>query len=119
MKCVHHYVLTYALRAYVLAKGATAFGMMQSKWGQFLISSRFMRALYGIAKPLIFVGVWLTLLAAADAGLVLGPARTIGLGPLHQVARWPTLLVIGLTVLRGIPVLIEAQQFFAPSSSAS
>jgi hypothetical protein len=37
--------------------------MMQSRWGQFLVSSRFMRGLYGVAKTVIFV--YLALLPAA------------------------------------------------------
>ena len=111
-------VLTDAIRAYVLAKGATAFGMMESAWGQFLVSSRFMRALYGGAKTVVFV--YLALLAAAQAAWGGG---TVAAGPnglplslfptLYALAFWLTVLVVGLTVLRGIPVFIEARRFFA------
>lgn len=103
-------VLTDAIRAYVLAKGETAFGMMQSRWGQFLVSSRFMRALYGVAKTVIFV--YLALVAAAEVAWAGGP-NFVTLAWLRTIALWMTVLVVSLTVLRGIPVFIEARRFFA------
>ncbi|MFN8499293.1 MAG: CDP-alcohol phosphatidyltransferase family protein [Anaerolineae bacterium] len=107
-------VMTDAIRSYVLAKGATAFGMMESAWGQFLVSSRFMRAFYGGAKTVVFV--YLALLAAADIAWADMPQAAY-LPTLHTVALWLTVLVVGLTVLRGIPVFIEARRFFAPPRS--
>ena len=115
-------VLTDALRAYVLAKGETAFGMMQTGWGQFIVSSRFMRALYGVAKTVIFV--YLALLAAAhvawsDTDPTAAPHVYAPLLPaLDAVAFWLTVLVVGLTVLRGIPVIVEARRFFAEPRQA-
>ena len=102
-------VLTDAIRAYVLAKGATAFGMMETGWGQFLVSSRFMRALYGGAKTVVFV--YLALLAAAEVAWAGGP-QFVTLAWMRAVALWLTVLVVSLTVLRGIPVFIEARRFF-------
>ena len=102
-------VLTDAIRAYVLAKGETAFGMMQSGLGKFLVSSRFMRALYGGAKTVVFV--YLALLAAAEVAWAGGP-QFVTLAWLRTIALWLTVLVVGLTVLRGIPVFIEARRFF-------
>ena len=110
-------VMTDAIRSYVFAKGATAFGMMESAWGQFLVSSRFMRALYGTAKTAVFV--YLALLAAADVawtdvtGALGAGTGALPLPVLHTVGFWLTVLVVGLTVLRGIPVFIEARRFFA------
>jgi CDP-diacylglycerol--glycerol-3-phosphate 3-phosphatidyltransferase len=40
------------LRGFALARGYSAFGMMHSSWGRFLVSGRFMRGLYGLAKGL-------------------------------------------------------------------
>ncbi len=98
--------------------------MMESAWGQFLVSSRFMRALYGTAKTVVFV--YLALLAAADVawtdvtGALGAGTGALGAGTgalplpvLHTVGFWLTVLVVGLTVLRGIPVFIEARRFFA------
>lgn len=109
-------VMTDALRSYVLAKGETAFGMMQSKWGQILVSNRPMRAIYGVAKTVAFV--YLALLAAAHVAWGSGPqgGATPPLPTLDSIAWWLTLFVVGLTVLRGIPVFIEARRFFAKSA---
>ena len=109
-------VMTDAIRSYVLAKGATAFGMMESAWGQFLVSSRFMRALYGTAKTVVFV--YLALLAAADVAWADTPQAAY-LPTLHAVGLWLTVLVVGLTVLRGIPVFVEARRFFGRESEVN
>ncbi len=94
--------------------------MMESARGQFLVSSRFMGALYGTAKTVVFV--YLALLAAADVAWTdTNPSVTTHvyappLPLLHTVDLWLTVLVVGLTVLRGIPVFIEAHLFFATLS---
>ncbi|MFN8485800.1 MAG: hypothetical protein U0768_22395 [Anaerolineae bacterium] len=90
--------------------------MMESAWGQFLVSSRFMRALYGTAKTAVFV--YLALLAAADVAWANTP-QAAWLPALHTIALWLTVLVVGLTVLRGIPVFIEARRFFGRGSDVS
>jgi CDP-diacylglycerol---glycerol-3-phosphate 3-phosphatidyltransferase len=95
--------------ALVLSKGETAFGMMQTGWGQFLVSSRFMRALYGIAKTVIFV--YLALVAAAETAWA-GTPQAVWLPTLSTICLALTVLVVGLTVLRGFPVLVEARRFF-------
>lgn len=93
------------LRSYALAKGFSAFGMMQSPWGRFLVASRFMRGLYGLAK------------AGAFCALA-GVAAFRSLGP--QVwAQWYWLLwaqlilvylSVGLCIARGVPVLMDIRQ---------
>ncbi|MFN8485799.1 MAG: CDP-alcohol phosphatidyltransferase family protein [Anaerolineae bacterium] len=104
-------VLTDALRGYVLARGFTAFGMMQSKLGQVIVSSRFMRALYGIAKAVTFV--YLALLGAAQIAWADTPQAS-WLPTMETIALALTVLVVSLTVIRGIPVFIEARRFFGP-----
>ncbi|MCW5883254.1 MAG: CDP-alcohol phosphatidyltransferase family protein [Anaerolineae bacterium] len=103
-------VMTDAVRAYVLGKGETAFGMMQSRWGQILVSNRPMRAIYGAAKTIAFV--YLALLAAAHVAWP-GTPQAQWLPVLDDIAWWLTLFVVGLTVVRGIPVFIEARRFFS------
>jgi CDP-diacylglycerol--glycerol-3-phosphate 3-phosphatidyltransferase len=49
-----------SLRGVALRQGQSVFGMMHSPWGKFLVSSRFMRALYGFAKAWIFCQLTLT-----------------------------------------------------------
>jgi len=96
-------VMTDAIRSYVLAKGATAFGMMESAWGQFLVSSRFMRALYGGAKTVVFV--YLALLAAAeqDCCRFFGFAITIDQRGIGLDITAPSDAHAALTALFGTP----------------
>lgn len=50
--------ITDSFRSYALSKGKHAFGkktMMRGKIGIFFVSSRFSRALYGIAKTVVFI----------------------------------------------------------------
>lgn len=93
------------LRGYALAaRGQSAFGMMHSKWGRFLVAGRFMRGLYGLAKGLAFGA--LTLASALTA-----------MGP-QVVSDWawvfwaePTLVYLSvvLCVARGVPVLLDTR----------
>ena len=88
------------MRGYALSRGLSAFGMMHSPWGRFLVASRFMRGLYGLAKGLAF-----GLLAFTSALQTLG-----GRAPAEYAwAFWAepivVYLTVGLCVLRGVPVL--------------
>ncbi len=93
------------LRGYALARGHSAFGMMRSKWGRFLVAGRFMRGLYGLAKGLAF-GV-LTLTSALSA---LGPAAMAA----HAWVFWlePALVYLSvvLCIVRGVPVLWDIRE---------
>ena len=95
-----------AIRSYALTLGQTAFGMMHSRLGKFLVSSNFMRHFYGIVKMLAF----LTLAAvhALDRGA--WPALA-GTRPwLYVIAYTWTVLTVGLCLVRGVPVLFDAPQ---------
>ena len=48
------------IRGVALARGKSGFGMMYSPLGRFLVASRFMRNLYGLAKGMIFGLLYLT-----------------------------------------------------------
>ena len=48
------------IRGVALARGKSGFGMMHSPVGKFLVASRFMRALYGLAKAVAFCILYLT-----------------------------------------------------------
>ena len=51
-------IITDGLRSIALSKGYTAFGessMMKNKFCHFLTASRFSRAIYGVAKTLVFL----------------------------------------------------------------
>ena len=88
-----------AVRSVRMKSGLSAFDQIQSPLSKFLVSSRFMRAFYGIAK------------GAAAALLTLAYALQSNSGPwpnlVYQTGRVFTLLSVCLCVIRGLPVLIE------------
>ena len=88
-----------AVRSVRLKSGLSAFDQIQSPLSKFLVSSRFMRAFYGIAK------------GAAAALLTLAYALQSNSGPwpdlVYQTGLIFTWLSISLCVTRGLPVLIE------------
>lgn len=102
-------ILTDAVRGFALARGMTPFEMMESEWGRRLVSSRFMRALYGLAKVTVFAAL------VAVYGLQelwAGTPNARLLPPLETAVFALVLLTVSLTVIRGLPVLIEARRFF-------
>lgn len=102
-------ILTDAVRGFALARGMTPFEMMKSEWGRRLVSSRFMRALYGLAKVIVFAAL------VAVYGLQqlwAGTPNARLLPPLETAVFALVLLTVSLTVIRGLPVLIEARRFF-------
>ena len=87
------------IRAFAQKKGYTAFGektMMQNPIGQFLVSSHFVRGIYGIVKVLTFLIIILSqeYVALKLTGLVLAYISTV------------------FCLIRGIPVIIEGLRFF-------
>ena len=88
-----------AVRSVRMKSGLSAFDQIQSPLSKFLVSSRFMRAFYGIAK------------GAAAALLTLAYALQSNLGPwpniVYQTGLIFTWLSVCLCVIRGLPVLIE------------
>jgi len=92
------------IRGVALSRGKSGFGMMHSPLGRFLVASRFMRALYGLAKGLIFGLLYLTwALALKDPNIL------ITLHPLNQSLIFFT---TGLCVVRGLPVIQDGRCLF-------
>ena len=92
------------IRGVALARGKSGFGMMHSPVGRFLVASRFMRALYGLAKAVVFCLLYLThALALQYPGAPLA---------LHSLNQGLILLSVGLCVVRGIPVLLDGRIYF-------
>jgi CDP-diacylglycerol--glycerol-3-phosphate 3-phosphatidyltransferase len=59
------------IRSVALTRGKSGFGMMHSAWGRFLVASRFMRALYGLAKAVVFCQLCFThALALKNPGVI-------------------------------------------------
>jgi len=96
--------LTDAIRSVGMSSGKAAFDQLKHPISRFLVSSRFMREFYGISKGLAFGFLTLSL------GLIKSnhPASNYILIT-AQVLSW---LAISLTILRGLPVLIEGYSLF-------
>lgn len=93
-----------SIRGVALAQGQSGFGMMHSTLGRFLVASRFMRALYGLAKGVIFGLLYLTwALALKDPNIL------ITLHPLNQGLIFFT---TGLCIIRGLPVIQDGRRLF-------
>jgi CDP-diacylglycerol--glycerol-3-phosphate 3-phosphatidyltransferase len=92
------------IRGVALSQGKSGFGMMYSPVGRFLVASRFMRALYGLAKGVIFGFLYLTwALAIRDPNIL------ITLHPLNQGLIFFT---TALCILRGLPVILDGRILF-------
>lgn len=111
-------ILTDGLRSIALSQGYTAFGsstMMQNKFCHFLTASRFSRAVYGVAKTLVF----LMLIIANIPNMEYFDGMTIdsfikymNMQPcLITIADWLVYITVAMCLIRGIPVLIESKRF--------
>ncbi len=90
------------LRNFALTRGRSAFGMMHSPWGRFLVAGRLMRGLYGLAKWAAFCAL------AFNSGLVaLEPAQAAHRGWTWVVEAGLVYLATALCLARGVPVLLD------------
>jgi len=111
--------LTDSIRNLALQYGQSAHSMMRSPWGRWLVVSRSMRTGYGLAKAVAFTLLGLALGLKTGGYVAWYEVRIAAL-----VASWVALV---LCVVRGLPVIIEAQGLFqsaefqvaAPSSPAN
>jgi CDP-diacylglycerol--glycerol-3-phosphate 3-phosphatidyltransferase len=97
--------LVDTIRSFSLVFGETSFGMMQTKWGQRLVASGFMRSLYGIAKASAFC---MLALALGLRGLWAGTPSAGTAEAIWVVAVVLSWIATAICVIRGAPVLIEA-----------
>lgn len=102
-------ILTDAVRGFAMGQGLTPFEMMETKWGQWLVSARFMRAVYGVTKAITFPA--LALLHALHRAWA-DSANAVYLPQLNTAAFILVLITVSFTLLRGIPVLVESRRFF-------
>lgn len=111
-------ILTDGLRSIALSQGYTAFGsstMMKNKFCHFLTASRFSRAIYGVAKTLVF----LMLIIAYIPNLEYFDGMTVNSFLLFanyqpvliKIADILVYVTVGMCIIRGIPVLIESKRF--------
>lgn len=111
-------ILTDGFRSIALAQGYTAFGdstMMQNKFFHFLTASRFSRAIYGVAKTLVFLMLIIANIPNIefyDAMSVQAYTNFTSIQPyLIITADVLVYITVGMCIIRGIPVLIESQRF--------
>ena len=106
-----------SIRYAAIAEGETAFGMMRSPIGRFLVASRFMRGMYGTIKATAFG--WLLLiqplpdLAPAFWGDWSGPV-----GMITIILVYASVVVC---LVRGVPVIVEfavQHKVFSPDQAA-
>ncbi len=111
-------ILTDGIRSIALSQGYTAFGsstMMQNKFCHFLTASRFSRAVYGVAKTLVF----LMLIFAHIPNIEYFDAMTINSYIWYAdnqsyfitAADILVYITVIMCIIRGIPVLIESKRF--------
>ena len=111
-------ILTDGLRSIALSQGYTAFGsdtMMQNKFCHFLTASRFSRAVYGVAKTLVF----LMLIIAYIPNLEYYDSMSLNAFTwfaayqpiLVKIADILVYVTVGMCIVRCLPVLFESRRF--------
>ncbi len=104
--------LTDLIRSVAFAKGQTPFGKkthLRSKIAIFLCASRFSRAVYGIAKAIVFIwlGIYISLRTGIDSSLFSLP--NISMRVIYNIGMVLVYVTVVMCVLRGIPVLWESR----------
>ena len=99
-------IITDAIRGYVLAKGETAFEMIKTPWMRWVVSGRFMRAVYGIIKTIVFAAL------ALYMALSEWYPGALWLESFHLVLWVLVLITVTITLLRGVPVVLESRRYF-------
>ncbi len=92
-----------SIRYAAISGGKTVYGMMASRWGRALVSSRFMRAFYGALKAVTFAWVlliqpWPELDAASWAEWAV---------PVQAITMALVVASVIVCLLRGVPVVWE------------
>jgi len=96
-------LLVDSIRGHAATRGHSAFGMMRSSVGRFLVAGRFMRGFYGTVKAIAFG--WLLAFQPVPE---LQPAFWSDWGPLLSATGMGLVYVsVATCLLRGIPVVVE------------
>ena len=96
--------LTDAIRSVGMSTGEAAFDQVKHPISRFLVSSRFMRDFYGIGKGFAFAFITISMGFRTLEHSWSGWVHTIAL-----VLSW---LAVAMTILRGLPVLVESYRLF-------
>jgi len=98
--------LVDTVRSFSLIWGETSFGMMRTRWGQWLVGGPFMRSLYGLTKAFAFCTLALSL---GLQGLWAGTSRAGWAEAVSAVSVIASWIAVTICLVRGIPVLWEAR----------
>jgi CDP-diacylglycerol--glycerol-3-phosphate 3-phosphatidyltransferase len=96
--------LTDAIRSVGMSNGKAAFDQVKHPISRILVSSRFMRTTYGISKGFAFA-----FLTISFGFIMLDHPWANWLNVAAQVLSW---FAITITILRGLPVIIEGYGLF-------
>lgn len=92
-----------SIRYAAISRGETAFGMMRSSWGRFIVAGRFMRGFYGVIKAVTFG--WIFMIQPWPA---LFPELWTNWGGTAQlIADLLVYVCVTLCIVRGLPVILE------------
>lgn len=111
-------ILTDGFRSIALSQGYTAFGsetMMKNKFFHFLTASRFSRAVYGLAKTLVFLMIIIAYMPNLEFLNAMSPDAFYAFAKIQPtlifIADVLVYITVAMCVIRGIPVLIESKKF--------
>ena len=102
--------LTDAVRCVGTSKGESAFNQLKNPINHFLVSSRFMRDFYGAVKGTAF--------AVLTLDLGFQALEHTWSGWIHSIAVGLAWFTIVMTIVRGIPVIVEEMTFLKKPPSA-
>jgi len=109
--------LVDSIRYPAMSKGETAFGMMRTPFGRFLVASRFMRGLYGTVKAVTWAWVLFTQPWPQLFPELWGAWRPV----LTDTTDALVFASVALCLIRAVPVVAEfvAQHSFVPKAKAA
>ena len=99
--------LTDSFRGVALSRGQTPFGektMVRGRIGRLIVSSRFSRALYAVAKVCAFCAMILYLVFH-EAGNLYGEVLRGWEEPIHEMALGLVYITVFLCIIRAVPVI--------------
>ncbi len=112
-------IIIDGLRSMALAQGYTAFGkdsmMKENTFMHFLTASRFSRAVYGVAKALVFLLIIIAYIPNFEYFEFLTVEQFLKFAEIQpylvKTANIFVYITVAMCIIRGIPVLIESKRF--------
>ena len=98
-----------AVRAVGISQGVAAFEQVQHPISKMLVSSRFMRDVYGVVKGVAFI--------LLTANLWADRVNLPSVAAIHLITLTICWLAISMTIARGLPVLVEGYSLFRVRTS--